>query len=170
MKTKINVKVYRAIRITGRTGKQVWDEYFKAEPIYTKYGITLLNPLEGEGIPYNDEPIPNRPGEEGKKIWRDKDKRLIRDEADVCVFPGLSNGICREYMLSRGVYFMPSVFIGNCGFIAEEEDDKVCTSEEEAALTIAVRWGTTKKRRLWRLAMWNRSLLGWIAVQIKKFK
>jgi hypothetical protein len=170
MQSPINVSVYRAIRITGRTGREVWDEFYEAEPIYLSRGIRLLNPLEGEDIPYNDEPIPNRPGEEGKQIWRGKDKRMIRDEADACVYPGLSNGICREYMLSRGVYWIPSIFVGSYGFIAEEEDDSVCATEEQAADLIVELWGTTEKRCKWRLAMLNRSLLSWIAVQIRKFK
>lgn len=165
----MSASIYLATRITGRTGKQVWDEYNNALPIYQKYGIKVHSPIPGEGIPYSDEPIPNRPGEEGIKIWREKDKPLIK-EVNVCVYPGVSNGIMREYMLSRGVLWKPSVFIGNGGFIAELEDDKVCTSHEEAALTIHVRWGTRSKRIFWRLKILNRCLLGWIWDQIKEFK
>ncbi len=166
---KTSCSIYLAVRITGRTGKEIWDEYYKAAPIYQKYGIKVVSPLHGEDIPYNDELVPNRPGEVGKAIWKTKDKPLIK-EVNVCVYPGISNGIMREYMLSRGVLWKPSVFIGHGGFIAELEDDKVCTSHEEAALTIAVRWGSLFNRLTWRLSMLNRCILGFVWDQVKEFK
>lgn len=169
MKPKTSCSIYLATKITGRTGKQIWDEYNKALPIYQKYGIEVCSPIPGEGIPYSDEPIPNRPGDAGKQIWQKKDKPMIK-KVNVCVYPGVSNGIMREYMLSRGVLWKPSVFIGNGGFIAELEDDKVCTSHEEAALTIYTRWGSLFKRLTWRLKLLNRCLLGFIWDQLKELK
>ncbi len=169
MKSKISVSIYLAVRITGRTGKEIWDEYYKVAPIYEKYGIKVISPLHGEDIPYNDQLVPNRPGEIGKAIWKSKDKPQIK-AANVCVYPGISNGIMREYMLSRGVLWKPSVAVGQGGFIAELEDDKVCTSHEEAALTIAAKWGNLTKRLIWRFSMLNRCLLGFVWSQVREFK
>ena len=164
-----DVSIYLATRMTGRTGKEVWDEYFAAAPIYERAGIKVLSPLFGENIPHTSERLPDRPDAEGVKVWFSKDKPLI-EAAHVCVFPGISQGIMREYSFSRGVLWKPTVFIGNGGFIAREEDDKVCTSHQEAALTIVARWGTRPKRFRWRLNMLNKSLPKWIWRQIREFK
>lgn len=78
--------------------------------------------------------------------------------------------MAHELILSRGVLWKPTVFVGRAGFITREEDDVVAATHQEAAIAVAQRWGTRRKRILWRLRLLNRCLLGWIWDQIREFK
>jgi len=173
-KKPFTVSIYLACAMTGRTGKELWDELRMLRPIYEQHGIKVISPIEGEGIPYSDAPLPDRTDKDGTHIWKDKDKFKIR-EANVFVYPGLrrtSQGVMKEYMYARGVLWRPSVGVYKpplkAGFITRAEDDVVCASHQEAALTIATRWGSKRKRLKWRLAMLNRSILKWLGYQLKE--
>lgn len=171
----MSVKIYCATAMTGRTGLELWEEVAKIRPIYEKYGIEFITPVEGEGIAANKLAVADRSDEEMTRIWKKKDKNQIRDtHVFVYIAPEkTSQGITKEYCLARGVLWKPTVGVYTkvrAGFISRAEDDAVVTSHEEAALLIKVRWGSLFKRLNWRLHMLNRCLLGFIWDQIKEFK
>lgn len=167
------VSVYLATPLTGRTGKEVWEEAIRVKQIYERHGIKAISPIDGEGIPFNDTIIGDRSNEEMHYIWKKKDKAQIR-HCSVFVFAAsrrASQGVLREYCLARGTLFKPTVGVYvevSPGFIAKAEDDYTATSHEEAAVVIQARWGTWWKRFKWRLKVLNRSIPGWVGFQVKE--
>lgn len=169
------VKIYMATAMTGRSGQELWNEVARIRPIYEKYGIEFITPVEGEGIASDKQVLIDRSDDEMTLIWKKKDKQQIRDvHVFVYIAPKFnSQGITKEYCLARGILWKPTVGVYDkvkAGFISRAEDDAAVTSHEEAALLIKVRWGTRFKRLNWRLKMLNRCLLGWIWDQISEFK
>lgn len=167
----VNVSIYLADKFTGLTGYTLWKTYRKRKKIYRRKGIRVTSPLPGEGIKATKRRVPDRPGKLGVSIWA-KDKEQIKN-ANVFVFPlvgGSSQGCINELVLGRGCYWKPTVYIhSKPGFITKEQNDIVVKSDQEAARYIVKKFGTRWKRMKWRLAMLNRSLLGWLWQQMKEF-
>jgi hypothetical protein len=175
IKNKPTVSFYLATPMTGRTGKELWDELLATRPIYEKHGIEVISPIEKEGIAPDKIIIKDRTEEEMIEIWKHKDKGQIRS-TNVFVYIAsklTSQGVMKEYCLARGVCWKPTVGIYlhgiKPGFITKAEDDAAVTSHEEAAKLIMFRWGTRWKRCLWRLKMLNRSIPAWLGQQIREF-
>jgi len=172
MKTGLNVKIYLATPMTGMHCDDIWKKAITDKQVYEAEGITVVTPVDGEGIPFEHVKLADRSNAEANRVWKKKDKRAIKD-THVLVYEcptRWSQGVAHELILSRGVLWKPTVFIGQAGFITREEDDVVASSHQEAAIAIAQRWGTRGKRVLWRLRVINRCLLGWIWDQIREFK
>lgn len=172
MKTKINCSIYLATPMTGIDCDKLWIKAINDKQVYEKEGITVVTPLEGEGIPFAPVKLTDRSDEEMRRVWKQKDKRAIKD-CDVLVYElpdRWSQGVAHELILSRGVLWKPTVFIGKAGFITREEDDYVAASHAEAAFVIRQRWGSLFKRLNWRSKMLNRCLPGFIWDQIRQFK
>jgi hypothetical protein len=172
---KPTISFYLATPMTGRTGKELWDELLNTRPIYEKHGIEVISPIEKEGISPDKAIIKDRTELEMIEIWKHKDKGQIRS-TNVFVYMAsklTSQGVMKEYCLARGVCWKPTIGVYlngvKAGFITKAEDDVVASSHEEAAKLIIQKWGTRTKRNLWRLKMINRSLLGWIWQQLREF-
>jgi hypothetical protein len=172
---KPTVSFYLATPMTGRTGKELWDELLAIRPIYEKHGIEVISPIEKEGIMPDKVVIKDRTEAEMIEIWKQKDKGQIRG-TNLFVYMAsklTSQGVMKEYSLARGSCFKPTIGIYlngvKPGFITKAEDDAVATSHEEAAKLIIAQWGTKWKRALWRLRMLNRSMPKWIGQQIREF-
>lgn len=168
----MSVSIYLATPMTGINCDQLWIKAITDKQKYEKAGIIVITPLEGEGIPFAPVKLQDRNDEEMKRVWKKKDKGAIR-ACNVLVYEcpdRWSQGVAHELILSRGVLWKPTVFVGKAGFITREEDDYVATSHEEAAMIIQVRWGTWRKRTIWRLKMLARCLPRWIWHQICEFK
>jgi hypothetical protein len=172
---KPTVSFYLATPMTGRTGKELWDELLMTRPIYEKHGIEVISPIEKEGISPDKAIIKDRTEEEMIEIWKHKDKGQIRS-TNVFVYMAsklTSQGVMKEYALARGVCWKPTIGIYlhgvKPGFITKAEDDVVALSHEEAAKIIITRWGTRWKRFVWRVNMINRSIPSWIWQQFREF-
>lgn len=169
---KVNCSIYLATPMTGMYCDDIWKKAITDKQQYEREGITVVTPVEGEGIPFEHTKLSDRSNEEMFRVWKKKDKRAIKD-THVLVYEcptRWSQGVAHELILSRGVLWKPTVFIGKAGFITREEDDVVAESHQEAAIAIAQRWGNRRKRILWRLSILNRCLLGWIWDQVREFK
>lgn len=169
----IDVSIYLALPMTGLYCDDLWKRAIGEIQTYEKEGVKVVSPMTGEGIPFAHVKLADRSAEEMTRVWKKKDKQAIKD-THVTVYncpERWSQGVAHEIVLSRGVLWKPTVFVGkNAGFITHEEDDVVAFSHQEAAIAIAERWGTRRKRIIWRLKMLNRCLLGWIWDQIREFK
>lgn len=170
---KTDVRIYLATPMTGLFCDEIWKKAISDSQAYEREGIDVVTPIRGEGIPFEHVKLQDRPEREMFRVWKLKDKRAIKD-THVLVYEcptRWSQGVAHELVLARGVLWKPVVFVGtNAGFISREEDDVVAHSHVEAAVAIAQRWGTRRKRIFWRLKMLNRCLLGWIADQVREFK
>lgn len=166
------MKIYLATPMTGLYCDEIWMKAINDKQIYEKEGIEVITPIEGEGIPFAHVKLADRSEEEMFRVWKKKDKQAIKD-CHVLVYQcpdRWSQGVAHELILSRGVLWKPTVFIGKAGFITKEEDDYVATTHQEAAMIVNLRWGTFRKRLIWRLKMLNRCVLPWIWNQILEFK
>lgn len=166
-----SISIYMATSMTGLTGRTIWQRYRKRKKIYRKQGIRVNSPVPGEGIKDSNEVIANRPGRDGTIIWA-KDKGQIK-RSNVFVFPPLkrrSQGCEFELAKARGSHWKPTVFIHERpGFIAQEQSDIVCPTDEDAARLIVARFGSRHQRAVWRSRMLARSLPGWVVQQVKEF-
>lgn len=172
MNHKINCSIYLATPMTGLNCDDLWIKAINDKQVYEKEGVRVVTPIEGEGIPFAKVPLQDRSDEEMTRVWKRKDKGAIK-ETNVLVYEmptRWSQGVAHELILSRGVWWKPTVFVGKAGFITREEDDYVAASHTEAAKFIASTWGTRSQRILWRLKMLNRCLPSWIWGQITEFK
>ncbi len=168
----MSVSIYLATSMSGLYCDDLWVKAINQKQMYEKEGVNVVTPIDGEGIPFAHVLLQDRPDAEMVQIWKRKDKGAIK-RVNVLVYElpeRWSQGVAHELVLSRGVLWKPTVFVGRAGFITREEDDVVCNSHQEAAIAIVQRWGTRRKRILWRLRMLNRCLLGWMWDQICEFK
>lgn len=169
---KTNVSIYLATPMTGMFCDDIWKKAITDKQVYEQEGINVVTPIDGEGIPFSHTKLTDRSNEEMNRVWKKKDKQAIKD-THVLVYEcptRWSQGVAHELILARGVLWKPTVFIGTAGFITREEDDVVAATHQEAAMAVAQRWGSRRKRMLWRLSILNRCLLGWIWDQICEFK
>lgn len=169
---KLTCSIYLAQPMTGYFCDELWIRAINDKQVYEKEEIKVTTPIDGEGIPFAHIPLEDRSDAEMHRVWKKKDKGAIKaNHVLVYELPTRwSQGIAHELILSRGVWWKPTVFVGKAGFITRQEDDYVAASHTEAAKFIAVTWGTRRQRIVWRLKMLNRCLLGWIWGQITEFK
>lgn len=169
----VDVEIYLATPMTGLFCDEIWQRAITDMQVYEREGIKVITPIQGEGIPFAHVKLADRSPKEMTRVWKQKDKRAIKD-THVTVYncpEHWSQGVAHELVLSRGVLWKPTVFVGkNAGFITREEDDVAAVSHQEAAIAIVQRWGTRRKRIIWRLKMLNRCLLGWIWDQLGEWK
>lgn len=173
---KPKLRIYRACRMTGLTGKQIWENHLRVLPAYERHGIEVVSPVVGEGIPFTDDLLGDRSDADMLSIWKEKDKGQIRSVHAIVLpwTPKASQGVVHEYMYGRGVLWKKTVWVfedsTKPGFISRAEDDYCATSDEEAALYLATSFGTWAQRISWRLGMLNRSLPKWVGQQVREFK
>ncbi len=166
---------YVAHAITNKTGNEVWKASIITELVLRRYGIKALDPIVIEGIPRNDEPIPNRPDADGSVIWH-RDKKAIRDAHVLLdITPeSKSEGVLRELGYARFFLWKPVIRVYQPGsephMATVFEDDVIAYSLDEAAKIIVARWGTWPKRILWRLKILFTSFPKFLWYQLLEFK
>lgn len=165
--------VYTSKSMSGRTGRDLVIESMLFNTTLESYGITVLDPVEIEGIKPLDAYLFAKKSD--MDIFWKRDKECIRDAHVVFdVTPHRqSEGRCHENGLARYCYFKPVVRIfpkdkmpveGN---VAYYEDDLVVSSLEEACQRAVELWGTYPKRLKWRLRMLFRSMPKWVTFQVR---
>lgn len=155
------LSIYPALKMTGRTGKQVWQTYRRQRRTYSQYGIKVNSPLPGEGIKDNKMVIGDRPGITGDYIWAKDGKQIRKSTAFVFPVEGTkSQGSIFELVKARGTMWKITVFINpNPGFIARKQADFVSKNEQQAAKFLAKNFLSRKQRIMWRLKFWPSALI-----------
>jgi len=175
MEIKPDVVVYIACAMSERDKVEMVHRAKKVCEIFRYYGITPISPVIEEGVKEESGKLINSNKERLYSFWK-RDKKIIIEKAHVVLFDHAemkSFGMEREYALNRGVLWKPSISyipVGHHTSVAQFEDDKIFHSIHEAAEYIVKMWGTSTRRRLWRLKMLNKSLLRWLWWQILAFR
>lgn len=172
---KDTVVAYVAHAITGRTGTALNAESRATEVALTHYNIVGLDPVLLEKIPDTDEIIPNRPDDGGQVIWGGDEAAIRRSHVLLDITPELkSEGVMWETGYARFFLWKPVVRVykpGSSPHMAMVfKGDAITFSLEEAAKVIHERWGTRRKRIIWRLKMLFRSLPKFFLYQLGEFK
>lgn len=156
-----SLSVYPALRMTGKTGRQVWATYRRQRKTFTKFKIHCNSPVPGEGIKDNNKVIGNRPGVTGDVIWAKDCKQIRKSSAFVFPKDGMhSQGSIFEMVKARGTLWKITIFINpRPGFIAKHQADFVCRNEVQAARFLAKHFLSRHQRFMWRVKFWPVSML-----------
>jgi hypothetical protein len=154
----LTVRAYTATSMTGRTGLDLFNQSLIVRDTLDRYGIDVLDPVAAEGVLPDSKPLKPVAGSLAGH-WR-RDKEMIR-KADVLIDltpTAKSEGVAHEIGLARYCYWIPVVRIysPSVASIAHFEDDLICPDLETAAREIVARWGTWRKRFVWRLKLYAR--------------
>lgn len=159
-------RVYAAVAMTGRSGAEILADTGVAWDALWARGLTPVSPAVEEGVRPTADIIAS--GGNLPAFWK-RDKELIQSCHVLLDLSGplKSAGVEHEVGYMRYCLWRPVVRIwaGVKMSIATLEDDAVVGSAEEAAALIAERWGTRRKRILWRLRMLRRCLVKWLSHQ-----
>ena len=170
------IKIYTARAMSGRSMEEVVREAYFDKWLFEKNGIKVLDPVSVEGVKPKKKKL-KASKNLMKKYWP-RDKAMIR-EAHVFVdcTPHLkSQGVERESGYARYCLWKPIVrlFPFNQlpaeGSVAYFEDDIITDDLIKAVQLIKDKWGTPKKRIIWRLNLLRRCLWKFILYQLKEFK
>lgn len=156
---KVDVVVYLACRMSGRSRQVMIKEAREAVATLSKYGIKCISPVLEEL-----DHIENKPGllipfsdEELLREWR-KDKEFIKQCHVVLDLSSASKirseGAVHEFGYARYALFKPVARLFPNGLgpsITKLEDCLVVQSLDEAGIEILTRWGTRFQRISWRL-------------------
>ncbi len=172
---KDTVTAYVAHAITGRTGSALNAESRATKRALLKYGIVGLDPVLLEKIPDTDEVIPNRPDVGGQVIWGGDEAAIREAHVLLDITPELkSEGVMWETGYARFFLWKPVIRVyrpdSSPHMAMVFKGDAITYSLEEAAEVIHERWGTRKKRFIWRIKMLFRSIPKFIKYQIQEFK
>lgn len=156
-----SLAIYPAMKMTGKTGHQVWQVYRRQRKTYTRYRIKVNSPLPGEGIKDTKELIGDRPGVSGTQIWAKDGKQIRKSQAFVFPKDGMkSQGSIFELAKARGTMWKITVFINaRPGFIAKHQSDFVCQNEVQAARFLSRNFSSRHKRFFWRMKFFPRAII-----------
>lgn len=166
-----SVSLYPTIRMTGKTGAQVWRKYRQQRRLGVMYGVKINSPVPGEGIKKNNDVLKDRRGPGGTKIWS-KDKSQIYKSNAICFEKEnmRSQGSIFELVKARGSLFKITVFVhSKPGFIAREQADITARGLESAYKQLSEKFGSRYKRAKWRLNMLATKLPKWVWRQFLEF-
>ncbi len=165
-------RCYLALSMTGRTGEEVMRDTNDAAYYLRHYGITPVSPAVEEGVKSNGVVLAAAP-RQLKQFWK-RDKELIRSCHVLLDLTGprKSAGVEHEVGYMRYALWRPVVRIwpGLKASIAYFEDDAVVSSPAHAAAVIQERWGTWRKRAVWRAKMLVRCFARWVWFQIQGWR
>lgn len=170
-----SLKVYVACKMTGRDKAEMVSRAHFVLSVLALNGIEGISPVIEESVKADHVKLVNQDEVKLKGFWA-RDKYIIRRIAHACLFDHaemLSFGMIREYCLSRGVLWKPSVTLLEKGVplsVSKWEDDAVFYSTHAAAVYMSQMWSSRYKRIMWRLKMINRSLLRWIVDQLYQWR
>lgn len=164
------IKSYTSQRMTGRSCREMRVEADMLLRVGNNFGITILNPVLEEDIPYEDVLLENVPQDKLEHFWH-RDKAMIR-EADVVIdymTMNKSDGSNKEVAYSRWCLWKPTIRVwdGAGGLISRIEDDIVVPTYTEALHLVNKKWGTYEKLGQWRKEMLKRSFPNWLGYQIE---
>lgn len=156
-----SLSIYPTLKMTNKTGKQVWQSYRRQRRTYSQYGIKVNSPLPGEGIKDTKKIIGDRPGVTGDTIWSKDGKQIRKSAAFVFAKESMSSqGSVFELAKARGTLWKITVFINDKpGFISKRQADFTCKNEVQAAKFLAKNFLSRKQRVLWRLKFWPTALI-----------
>jgi hypothetical protein len=163
--------VYVACSMTGRDKLEMVRRATFVCDVLKAYGLTPISPVLAESVPAQQGKLVNHDAAKVQKFWA-TDKYFIRRPARVIWMDHgemHSFGMTREYCLSRGVLWKPTVMYvpqGTPLSVAPYEDDLIGYSVHFLAAQIKKRWGSRWDYWMWRLQMLNRSLPGWLLDQL----
>lgn len=166
--------IYIACSMTGQDQLALIKKAKYEKLIFEKAGFRVFHPVLEEGLKHSHKPLTADPDTLPPK-WR-LDKEAIRHS--FCLVDASadlkSEGREHELGLMRYCYWRPVVRISPrhaAGFysIACLEDDLIVGTVEEAAALIKSKFGTRRKRIMWRLRMLNRSVPRFLLEQIRGF-
>jgi len=162
------IKVYTAVRMTGRYMDEMRLEAEMLSRALANYGFECVSPVLEENIPYLHEILANVPPERLEMYWK-RDKQLIR-ECDVLLdykTQNKSDGANKELGYARWCLWKPVVRVweGQGALISRMEDDQVVGSLPEALDLIGALYGHYDKLRAWRQGMLDRCFGNWLAYQ-----
>jgi hypothetical protein len=169
---KIDIVIYCAHAMTGRTPDELLYESQFIEKACKNLGLKVLDPVIAENVQPGHKPL-NNTLVALEKYWA-RDKKMIRD-AHVLVDvtgPAKSEGVAHEIGYARFCLWKPVIRVyPNLGpSIARFENDIIVYSIVDALVKAKTKWGKPRQRLWWRLSMLNRCLLKWIWYQIGEFK
>ncbi len=169
-----NCIVYAACKMTGRNQLEMVERAKLVKSIFAQYQLTVISPVIEEGVKNENQTLIQSSEEQLAGFWK-RDKQIIAyishvvfcDEAE-----RKSIGMEREYGFSRFGLWKPTCILLPVGgpTVAGFEDDYVARSLHEAAHIIQTRWGTRRKRIVWRLKMLARTLPLFLWRQIYAFR
>lgn len=171
--TERPLRLYTARGMSGRPDGVVAEESARDKAFFEACGFVVLCPCDAEGVK-NTGKVLLAGREKMAEYWFIKDKPMIR-AADVvvnCTPTLVSFGVLHEMVLSRGVYWKPTAWLfpqgslPHDGSIVRFEGDVVADNPLDLATAIYAKWGTRKKRLVWRLKMLARSAPKWVWDQI----
>lgn len=166
--------IYIACSMTGQDQLELIKKAKYEKLIFEKAGFRVFHPVLEEGLKHSHKPLTADAVTLPPK-WR-LDKEAIRHS--FCLVDASadlkSEGREHELGLMRYCYWRPVVRISPrhaSGFysIACLEDDLIVGTVEEAAALIKDKFGTRRKRIIWRLKMLNRSVPRFLLEQIRGF-
>jgi hypothetical protein len=176
--TKIDVRVYAAMPMTGYDRAHMVKRSRELIAIGAEYGVTVISPVIEENVPEMHGHLHTNDEMQLYTFWK-RDKQLIRNRdgkgAHVVLIDRAdkkSLGCEREYGLNRFYLWKPTVsLMPNRGYsIARLEDDRIFESERDAFKFIATHYGTHMQRIKWRCALLTRTLPGFVIDQINAWR
>ncbi len=174
---KVDVKIYQAVKMTGRSAKGVVEQTTRARRLFQSYGIEVLDPVQEEQVEPTAGLIIGSAKDKHvdlKKFWK-RDKQMIR-EAHVVVDltpTAKSEGVLHEIGYARYGLWKPVVRVYDGDIktgIQSFEDDALVGSVADAAALIRQKWGTKRKRFAWRASLLWHKLPRFIKHQIGEWK
>ena len=168
------LRIYTACKMTGRDKKEQVEHAIYVRDTLKKYDIEVVSPVLEEKVLALPGPLLNTDEAKLKNFWK-RDKEIIRREVHAVLLDGAdqkSFGMEREYMLSRGVLWKPTVLYMPKTFlnVSQFEDDFVSSDLDEIGKYLQDNFGTRKKRITWRIKMLIRSLPKWMVDQMYQFR
>ena len=168
------IKIYVACKMTGRDKKEQVEHAQYVTEVLKKYDVQVVSPVLEEKVLALPGLLLNTDEVRLKNFWK-RDKEIIRREVHAVLLDGAdqkSFGMEREYMLSRGVLWKPTVLYMPKTFlnVSQFEDDFVSSDLDEIGKYLQDNFGTRKKRITWRIKMLIRSLPKWMVDQMYQFR
>ncbi len=162
--TENAIKIYSAVRMTGRFCDELLRESEMLVRVGNNYGFTILNPVLEESIPDEHKILENVPQETLERFWL-RDKEMIR-ESDVLIdycTNNKSDGANKELAYNRFCLWKPTIRVweGPGALISKIEDDIVVSSYIEALQIVRECWGSYEKLKEWRMGMLESSYPRW---------
>lgn len=155
------VRIYTARAMTGVRADHLVKEAKEIRDYLYQHRMIALDPVSSEHVKKSRKKLHNGYAKL-RDYWR-RDKEMIESAHVVLdvTGPAKSEGVAHEMGFARYGLWKPVVRIYPGGLgpsIARLEDDIVVTDLAQAVDEIDARWGTPRKRLLWRIKILNRCL------------
>ena len=166
---RVNVRLYLGQAMTGLRQDLIYKHNIEMTEALELHGIIVLSPVTEEGVQPNKRKLDQPSQEQLANFWQ-RDKELIRSSHLLLDITGtsVSEGLKHEIGLVRYFLFKPVVRILELKgpSVAIEEDDILVKDIEEAAKLIIEKFGTPKKRLLWKYTLFRRCFLPYLKTRL----